>query len=255
MEYPEVLKLYKYRAYNEKSLSMLINKKIWVSKPTAFNDPFDCKYDFDQNFTRDEYNNFLLSAAGEYGVPIASLSQEIANAYENGKLKQEGMDRLKKNVENTRKLISDSGVYTLSKTNSNILLWSHYADSHKGFCVEFSRYAENFLGDIEVTKPVQYEEHFPLIKITDLVDNQESIINAINTKSRKWIYEEEWRLFYQNGNVEEDLPAPISAIIFGLRMPENHETTIRNILKDDQHIIFKRVKIVEEKYEFEIVDA
>jgi hypothetical protein len=93
MEYPEVLKLYKYRAYNERSLSMLINKRIWVSKPTAFNDPFDCKYDFDPNFTQAEYNNFLLSAAGQYGVPIASVAQEIANAYENGKLKQEGMNR------------------------------------------------------------------------------------------------------------------------------------------------------------------
>ena len=43
MEYPEVIHLYKYYAYNENSLSVLINKEIWVSNPESFNDPFDSK--------------------------------------------------------------------------------------------------------------------------------------------------------------------------------------------------------------------
>jgi len=46
MEYPQVKYLYKYCAYNTNSLSILINKKIWVAKPESFNDPFDCKIEF-----------------------------------------------------------------------------------------------------------------------------------------------------------------------------------------------------------------
>ncbi len=46
MKYPQVKHLYKYYAYNENSLAVLINKKIWVAKPESFNDPFDCDIDF-----------------------------------------------------------------------------------------------------------------------------------------------------------------------------------------------------------------
>src|SRR4030042_3893652 len=46
MEYPEVKHLYKYCAYNTNSLAILINKRIWVAKPTSLNDPLDCKIKF-----------------------------------------------------------------------------------------------------------------------------------------------------------------------------------------------------------------
>lgn len=49
MEYPEVKHLYKYYAYNENSLSVLINKKIWLAKPKSFNDPFDSDINFEDN--------------------------------------------------------------------------------------------------------------------------------------------------------------------------------------------------------------
>ena len=35
MEYPRVKHLYKYRAYNERSMSMLENNRIWIAKGDA----------------------------------------------------------------------------------------------------------------------------------------------------------------------------------------------------------------------------
>jgi len=35
-------KLYKYQSYNTQTLNNLKNSLIWFSKPSRFNDPFDC---------------------------------------------------------------------------------------------------------------------------------------------------------------------------------------------------------------------
>ena len=47
MEYPEITHLYKYRSFNAYHLSILINKKVWFSKPAKLNDPFDIDIDID----------------------------------------------------------------------------------------------------------------------------------------------------------------------------------------------------------------
>jgi hypothetical protein len=255
MKYPEVLKLYKYRAYNENSLSMMIKKKIWVPKPTAFNDPFDCMFAIDENFSQKDYNRFILSAGSKSDLPPGAVFHQILEASKDGEIRQEEKDRLRKSIEAIQKFINNFGVYTLSQTNSNILLWSHYADSHKGFCIEFDRASDNDLGNSEKAKPVQYEKHYPVIKLAELIDDSVPIEKALLIKSVNWKYEQEWRLFFRNGNVEEDLPAPISSIIFGLRMPENHKNKIRKIMKDNRQLTFKQAIVVEGKFELDIIEA
>ena len=254
MEYPEILKLYKYRVYNQNSLSMLINKKIWVSKPTSFNDPFDCKLTFNKNFSKKTYTEYLLSAGQRAGQAIPDICNRIAEAYEDGELKQEERDLLNFNFENVANKINNSGVFALSQINSNLLLYSHYADSHKGFCIEFNRAPDNTLGNSEVTQPVSYSKSFPVVELSDLVKTGDPISTVLMTKSDEWAYEKEWRIFFRNGNVEEDLPAPISSIIFGLRMPESQKRTIRNIMRDYQNVTFKQAIVVEGKYDLDIVE-
>jgi len=59
MEYPQVNHLYKYCAYNTNSLSILINKKIWASKPESLNDPFDCKIRFIPETNSEAFSKYL----------------------------------------------------------------------------------------------------------------------------------------------------------------------------------------------------
>lgn len=254
MEYPKVQKLYKYRAYNVNSLSMLINKKIWVSKPGAFNDPFDCKLVFNENYSKKEFSELLLNLGIKWNRSPKQTAERIADAYIDGELKEEEIEILKNNLEDVKKAISNTGVFTLSQTNSNLLLWAHYADSHKGFCIEYDRAPDNTLGNFEITKPVDYSEYFPMVNLSDLKDGREMMPKVVLSKSKKWKYEKEWRLFYTEGNVEEDLPAPITSIIFGLRMPESHRRTIKNIVKDYHNVTFKQAIIVEGKYDLDIVE-
>jgi hypothetical protein len=78
------------------------------------------------------------------------------------------LERIKKSFENVRKRQMNYGVFTLSESNSNILMWSHYADNHMGFCIEFSRTSENDLGDPEIAHAVEYSNNFPAINISDV---------------------------------------------------------------------------------------
>jgi hypothetical protein len=40
-------KLYKYQPYTTQSLDNLKNRQLWFSKPSRFNDPFDCAIHFE----------------------------------------------------------------------------------------------------------------------------------------------------------------------------------------------------------------
>ena len=74
------------------------------------------------------------------------------------------------------------------------------------------------------------------------------------TKAKDWEYEKEWRLVFDKGGKEEDLPAEISSIIFGLRMSERNKDTIRNILADQPKIVYQQVVEAEYQFRFRIID-
>lgn len=112
--------------------------------------------------------------------------------------------------------IKDIKMYCFSKTNSSQLMWAHYANSHKGFCIEYQlplvRNDDDFnrLSSWEqkawvYTLPMAYmreridltdevcmllrdipalEEQFPFYKFGLLAKNME------------WQYEQEWRFIY-----------------------------------------------------------
>ncbi len=80
-----------------------------------------------------------------------------------------------------------SGVYSLSKDYKNELLWAYYADSHKGFCIEY---------DYDILKQypcnednffdVKYSKNVPIINLGIIFDI--SILKkSLVTKSLSWI--------------------------------------------------------------------
>ena len=234
MEYPLVTHLYKYRGYNTNSLSILINKKIWLATPETFNDPFDCNIKFKSEINPEVFSKYLEQTGidTDYNTFLEGL-----NEFRNKDIKK-------------------LGVFSMSQINDNILMWSHYANQHEGFCIEFVRSSNNLLGDIEVTRPVDYHFNYPEVESLDLDGNIDPSIfrKMLFIKAKDWSYEKEWRLTYDEGNTEEQLPADISSIIFGLRMPEEHKNTIRTILADQPNIRFQQATEEEYRFRLKIVD-
>ncbi|MDD3772392.1 MAG: DUF2971 domain-containing protein, partial [Weeksellaceae bacterium] len=88
----------------DKKLESFRENYLWFSKPKFFNDPFDCNMEVIKY-----YNNFLNSIN-----TIAEKADDLI-------------------INSTKEF----GICCFSKTNNNIHMWSHYADSHKGICIEY----------------------------------------------------------------------------------------------------------------------
>lgn len=77
-------------------------------------------------------------------------------------------------------------------------MWSHYADNHRGVCIEFDSESDVFM----FASPVRYTEELPVIVRPD--DSSEEMLNkAFFTKAKCWEYEQEWRVFKRNLSVDE----------------------------------------------------
>ncbi len=239
MEYPAVNQLYKYCAYNRNSLSILINKKIWVAKPETLNDPFDCKIKFKPEINSEAFRKYLIRTGRSTG-----------NRQKDYEIFLKGLHEFKE------KNINNFGVFSMSQIKDNILMWSHYADHHKGFCIGFVRKNDNLLGDITKTHQVEYDCNYPEVDPLDKNGNYDnSTFNKmLFTKAKDWEYEKEWRSVYPEGDKEELLPVDISSIIFGLRMSEEHKANIRKILANQPNIQYQQAVEVEYKFQLNIVD-
>ena len=86
------------------------------------------------------------------------------------------------------------GVLCFSRHWHNPVLWSHYADRHRGVCLGFDI-------DSRSAKPVAYQSERPRLRIppSTLDANQ-----LLYTKFLDWQYEEEWRSWIQ---IDERDPA------------------------------------------------
>jgi len=140
------------------------------------------------------------------------------------------------------------GVYSLSEKNNDILMWSHYADHHKGFCIEYERADSkyNFLSHF-MCRPVGYENNYPnLNRVLDVWG-----IN-LYTKAVEWEYEAEWRLVFKEGGKIFPSPAPITGIVFGLRMVGKQKATLVESLPYEEGITLYQATRVPGKFALEI---
>ena len=82
-------------------------------------------------------------------------------------------------------------VYCLGPDGGNLLMWSHYADKHKGICFEFSTQDTVMCCPLRVV----YSLEFPVMRVYS-GDEVENLIPFL-TKADVWENEREYRLIAQ----------------------------------------------------------
>ena len=87
-----------------------------------------------------------------------------------------------------QRVIAERRIYCLSPHPENILMWSHYADNHRGICLAFNTDIQLFGSALEV----QYVQDCPCVNPNMLTPD--AVIAAILTKSDVWRYENEFRI-------------------------------------------------------------
>nr|WP_250131409.1 DUF2971 domain-containing protein [Vibrio crassostreae] len=122
-------------------------------------------------------------------------------------------------------------------------MWSHYADHHKGFVVEFD---VNLSNEKLVKEPefyfggndVEYSHEMP-VKVIGTT-NFSDIYRQFLVKSEDWAYEQEYRVLSTNkgAGIHEFDHTMISAVIFGAKMSIEN----MNKLKDEVSIFSHKFK-------------
>lgn len=130
----------------------------------------------------------------ELNDPFELIGVDISNA----DLRQ-AMYRYRDELSRTK------GIHCFSRHWSNPVLWSHYADRHRGICLGFDV-------DERLTKAVRYETRrlHPGILMTGMKAEKLAVMEQIlSTKFAHWKYEDEVRVF-----VELRDPDPVTGFYY-----------------------------------------
>lgn len=119
--------LYKYQSASEYSLHNFESDEVWGTVPTAFNDPYDCAVCFTtpaliktitDNLSEQRVKNYITL----FGT---SSKKEIAK-------------QIAESLVENNDIRSQYAVACFSIYNDSEIMWGHYADSAKGFCLAYN---------------------------------------------------------------------------------------------------------------------
>ena len=150
IRYPRFL--YKYRAVNNNNLDALRSNKLFFSKASSYDDPFDTflhidvdkiRQEFDSNYSSPEALAALAKGMKETfqdqpGIPQEFI-QQVMNVEGLKQLFASGItNQFLSYVLTLRSKIQDEILsICLSENGFNESLWLKYADLHKGFCLMY----------------------------------------------------------------------------------------------------------------------
>jgi Protein of unknown function (DUF2971) len=124
-------------------------------------------------------------------------------------------------------------IYCLSR-RIDILMWSHYADEHKGYCLAFSE--SGLCSHFDQYSDVTYQDAYPELAFQDSSPEAqvtEAHMKAfVLTKYSGWSYENEVRfLSWDSGaGLREYPPQHLRAVILGARMDATSRGKVRDWL-------------------------
>lgn len=211
----------------ERDVMTLLNNQLYLPTKDGLNDPTEGVY-------RDDALRMFFNVFSKYSHNVEEQYNKFTERF--GKV----------------------GVYSLSKTFDNELLWAYYASGHTGFAIEY---------DIDILEQslnynayaqqlykfdVEYWNDVPQIDISTIRGNEivEMLKRFIGAKSSSWAHEKEIRLIFENTGLFEIDYKAVTAIYFGCRMPDGDIDYIMEKLKGRGLKYFKMVNI-NNSYRFE----
>jgi len=283
--------VYKYRdCENEFHRRILLKNEIYFASPKSFNDPFDCQIDYNfSSLTGTEKQDYINDQIQFSKEESQMRGYSFDEKEEREKLEKVFIDtnellsrQDKYNEHNFNALNDNLGIFSCCQSKKfkngwqNILLWSHYANNHKGFCVGLDKSLfKGYLDSIKKRKKqkgivynngesVNYDKYPDLKPVTPISKNREVIKNnlicEISYKSNVWEYENELRFIKlqtkidAGGLSDEDRkislpPNVIVEVTLGVCIDDWHKNAIKRICKSKGIKLYQAVK---KPFEFSI---
>jgi len=242
-EPPDIL--YKYSSF-EGAKAILENRKIKITPPHEFNDPFEILPSGYDNISKRERDR-TFRRCNKIVIKNWLSQGRVKNMSEGKKLYKEECKRLPPQlVEKARdwrgfkkEFCKRIGILCLSEVLDDILMWSHYSDSHKGVVIGFD--------PMTLSPPFFPVEYFDdRVKVTlssksNSKEKKQTDSILVLTKSCHWQYEKEWRSIDELKSLEKDgnkyfFPFPTEAIkeiIIGAETPADNRKEITELVQVD----------------------
>lgn len=284
-EVPEIL----YRYHKESDWNHIFeNRTLKFSLLSKFNDPFEGKPATDLVYKTSGksgigYRQFEERLLGRWGVSLypsaTGISDFLLNqanfAVFSGNVAKKNEDFLRKGFHDilTNK---NYGALCLTENITNLLMWAHYANAHRGFIIGFN--VINIIYELELRgikkdlSEISYVKKRPSLSLDDIIDDgdTEELLEFFSkcffTKSDLWEYEQEWRLLIsflseggsRVGELIQLSPSSVSSVIFGMEMSDEDIRkkccAIRS-LGEYSHVKFKRAVMHDTEYAVVIEDV
>lgn len=268
--------LYKYREWNDKTKNILSKGEFFFASPKSFNDPLDCAIEVSFPESHSEFFDRVAERKAHQN-PQRSYDEwrrEIQREFRKGRISKKKMTNDLLDIIRHRK-DERSGIISFTSDPSSFLMWSHYADSHKGVCVGVSSdILQNFL--IAETKNSRFEfglrkvnyykypnlSFFPRSSGEDHNKHLKEVLEVIfSTKSEPWSYEKEFRLIMlakigkdiRDSERRISFPEAIREVILGQNISSHDEKEIREALHGRTDIVLKKALNARKEFAIEIV--
>lgn len=263
-----------YKYCHPDRVDILKNRMIRFSPPLVLNDPFELS-PYIKSLASTEFTQEIMTQA----ISELLLEYPILKTMPSSRLHEVSADWLSIFLsESTRSLVSNGlqnklnnyGVLCLTETRNNLLMWSHYADSHQGFVIEFNPANDFFCRKISGEdmlrhlRKVSYSMNRPAINLS-----QETGENILFTKSEEWAYEEEWRMLMPLKMASTTIESPessvhlfrfpsqaIRSVIFGCRIKKHTQEEILKALDTEEmrHVKTYKSTINQQHYKIDCIE-
>lgn len=236
--------LFRYRDFSEQNVEALVNDELFFSTPIFFNDPYDCLPFANSRIIMGEIIGNIQYGMNSYLEKLDTIDFYSANYFKTFWSKEESKNKILKRHQNIvfsaldslRLLLrKNTKIISFSKKFDSMLMWSHYADNHKGFIAVYKkedllsspRFDKNYneiknkillekvnyvKKQIDMTEEMkEYIRHEMLPNMGDIgkVDSRFSVRNlrtVLLEKAEEWAYEEEWRSIPRVPKIETESP-------------------------------------------------
>ena len=185
--------LYKYRTDSERTEEIIKKNEVWFAKPETLNDPLECSIQeiaeksiikCCEQEKKEQLEGFVLAYVMTdehdlmWGLPKSEIKQvlsEIGNIKDFDGKYRVFADFIKSRTGNypsnpaskymyITDILRNVGVFSLSETYDNELMWGHYADGGKGIAIGFDIQDESSITPNSLCLKVNYTNEALILK-------------------------------------------------------------------------------------------
>ena len=260
--------LYKYRTDTKRTEDIFRNKKVWFARPETLNDPLECSIqeiaeksimECCEQEKKEQLEGFVLAyiMTNEHGLMWGLPKNKVKHVLSKiGAVKDfDGKYRIFADFIKSRTgnypsnpaskymyitdILRNVGIFSLSETCDNELMWGHYADGGNGIAIGFQIQDKSSITSNSLCLKVNYTNDSLVLKdrikptLAFTVDENGNQLffqaaafddpflkTVMSTKNTTWAYEKEWRCVEQMQGLKTII-SPITEVVCGLKCPLN----------------------------------